>query len=171
MSGAPCPLPYDKNRDPDPRMQRVDEKVRVIDEIDVTRIGVEPAHRPGIDNLEPKAADLKTRHALDNDRPVDHESVLAAEMGAELFLRDTGAVLCSHRRFTARLFLMLGAFVALLGLLLWGALFLLLLGLLLRGAPFLLRSRLRLFLLRWLGCILCILRNANRSRISEEQEQ
>src|SRR5580692_11736129 len=128
------------NDDANAGMEWVIQKVPSVDVVNINVVGVKPAHWPRLTESEPVASVLEARLPLDNDRAVDHEHVLAAEICPKTVVRNAAVVaigaLCLlfvlHRRL----------------LLLWFFLFLLSLFLFLLGRLFLLR--LLLLLLRLL---------------------
>src|SRR5580704_37848 len=126
------------NDDANAGMEWVIQKVPSIDVVNINVVGVKPAHWPWLTESKPIASVLEARLPLDNDRAVDHEHVLAAEIRVKTVFRNAttvaAGVLC-------RLFVLYGRL-----LLLWFFLFLLSLFLFLLGRLFLLR--LLLFLLR-----------------------
>src|SRR5580692_423632 len=152
------------NDDANAGMEWVIQKVPSVDVVNINVVGVKPAHWPRLTESEPVASVLEARLPLDNDRAVDHEHVLAAEICPKTVVRNAAVVaigaLCLlfvlHRRL----------------LLLWFFLFLLSLFLFLLGRLFLLRLLLlllrlllslgRLFLLRLLLLLLRLLLSLGR---------
>src|SRR5580700_7990015 len=125
------------NYDANARMERVVQKVLSVDVVNINVVRVKPADWPGLTESEPIASVLKARLPLDNDRTVDNEHMLAAEIRAKTIVRN--AVIVGIRALCL-LFVLHGRL-----LLLWFFLFLLSLFLFLLGR--LLRLRLFLFLL------------------------
>ena len=87
------PLHHDQDSDANAGMEQIKKEIVSIGVVKVNVVGVSPLDGPGVNDLKPVAAVLKARLTFDDDRTVDHESVLAAELGVELIIRNMAAAL------------------------------------------------------------------------------
>src|SRR5260370_34519023 len=83
---------YYENHDPHAGMEQIEEEVLPIDVVDVTAVGVSPAHRPRVDDFKPVAPVLEAGLIFDHYGTVDHERVLTAEVTTKLVVRRTCAL-------------------------------------------------------------------------------
>ena len=112
----PGTLDYD-DYDANAGMERVVQEVPALDVVNVNVVGVKPAYWPWLTESEPIAPVLEPRLPFDDNRAINDEHVLPAEIGTKTVLRNAPGVaigeLCLlfvlHRRL-----LLLGLFLNLL---------------------------------------------------------
>jgi len=85
-------LHHDEHCDAHAGVENIEKEIVPVDVVDVDIIGVSPFNRPRIHEHKRVASVDELRLSLDNDRTVDDESVLPAEIGMELFVGDVSTL-------------------------------------------------------------------------------
>jgi hypothetical protein len=92
---AECSADHEQ-RDPNARMEDVEQEILFVDVVDEAVVGKQPVSRPGVEDDKPVSDENKSglpRHnRIRYDHPVRRERMLAAEISPELWVGNVGTL-------------------------------------------------------------------------------